>query len=308
MPALRRPRRPARAAPYQFPAYREFVRDLEAANAAVGTLDVAAELALQQLAGTTQQTRLLSSIFPTLAPRRFRTTGVGFGQTLADAGGALATMAVPYAFTSYERYVKQVLLICRRWNHCQLTENTISHLGLDDLGTALGDSGIRLPAQDLRLIDFARKIRNRVVHASGTVGDLRREYLALSSADRTEWEWNAGRSFLRAIAGGRLGLAPGEALAVIAITRRLAHAINVSVQVVLSQAEWLDVAFRDYAATHSGHSNDLATFENAVRGYVHHAYASVALPAGSIRAHAQPHVERRLERRNAQRRRRRRTP
>src|SRR2546430_712139 len=111
----RRPRRPLprRPPPNMFPAYRIFRADLEAANDAVGSLDIAQALARETLAATPHPERLISTIFPALVTQRYRTTGERLRANLPQVGNALATMAVPHAFIAYERYTKEVLLQLR---------------------------------------------------------------------------------------------------------------------------------------------------------------------------------------------------
>ncbi len=107
---------------------------------------MAAELALRQLENVPDRAALLSLIFPELSPRRYRATGERLRRTLQQASATLAAMAVPFAFTAYERYGKRVLSLLRILGRCQLEEIAIQLLGLENLHAAVADIGMQLPA------------------------------------------------------------------------------------------------------------------------------------------------------------------
>lgn len=271
------------------------------ANDAVGSLDVAAELGVRAVNALPDADHLVSTLFPDLTPRRYRTTGARLRVSLEGAGAALAAMAVPWAFTTYERYAKQVLMQLRALGRCALSEAEVSLLGLEDLHAQLSVVGVSVPAQDERLFDFARKVRNRLIHAGGTAGNLLGDYHDLSRRDRGASEWNAGRQFTSAVVNGLLALVPGEALAVIATTRRLAQATNISLQRVLNDADWLKIALDEYVAARPTHSNDRRRFLGQFEGYIRKVYPSVTSSREDIRRFIEPYIAGRLARRDARR-------
>jgi hypothetical protein len=237
-----------------FPAYREFVRAVDTTNTVIGSLDIAAALGLLSLKGKTL-TAPIRTIFPDLPRGRFLQTGGGVEAALSRSGHELAAMAIPVVISAYERLAKEVLELLRQHGRCALSANAIRLQGLDRLHATLETSGITQPAQDGALWEFARLVRNRIVHGSGTSGDLRAVYLALG-AGRREWVRLAGREFLDVTIGNKLTLTLGEALGVVGLIRRMGHTLNTQLQGQLTPADWVMLLIADYRANTPEHSND----------------------------------------------------
>jgi len=135
-----------------------------------------------------------------------------------------------------------------------------------------------LPAEDLRLFHFSRHLRNRIIHFGGAAGsNLRSEYAGLGTLRREYWERLAGRPLPLVSSKEHLDLESGELIAVLAITKHLADAVNSTVAQQLSRDYWALVVARDYKQIAPTKFGDRTRRVRRLAGHARQYYGSLAL-------------------------------
>jgi hypothetical protein len=142
-------------------------------------------------------------------------------------------------------------------------------------------TGRLLPRELLELFHLSRRIRNRVIHHGGRVGTLQAHYRNRSAAVRGSWERLAGRP-LTVDAFGRLELAEGELIAVLATSHRLADEINSLLIATLSRPYWARTVVEDYAGREPQRFAARSQRMRRVRGYARTFYKPLALTESEL--------------------------
>lgn len=148
-----------------------------------------------------------------------------------------------------------------------------------------------LKGYDLRLFHFSRYLRNRIIHFGGAAGsNLRTEYAGLGTSLREYWEGLAGRPLPLASSKEHLDLESGELIAVLAITKHLADAVNNTVVQQLSREYWATVVARDYKQIAPTKFGDRMRRVRRLTGHAREFYSPLALTSTELETAAQ-HVK-----------------
>jgi hypothetical protein len=135
-----------------------------------------------------------------------------------------AYMAIPFALAVYQTFVTEIIALLRADGKDSSRRDPV-RLYLGEIHPYVGSLGITLPAVELEQFTLAVKIRNRVVHAAGALGNLVATYSALSSGARGAWTRRGGAA-LRALSSGAPPLVASDVNATWAVTHALARALN----------------------------------------------------------------------------------
>lgn len=156
-------------------------------------------------------------------------------------------MAIPFVLSVHATLLVAAIRMIREDGKDQSTDDP-TKISLDELHERIeGLWPSSLPAGDLRLFHFSRYLRNRIIHFGGAAGsNLRTEYAGLGTSLRKYWEGLAGRPLPLVSSKEHLDLESGELIAVLAITKHLADAVNSTVAQQLSRSYWALVVARDY--------------------------------------------------------------
>jgi len=200
----------------------------------------------------------------------------------------LAYMAIPFVLSVHATLLVAVIRMIRDDGKDHSTDDPTRIL-LDELHErieALWPSS--LPPEDLRLFHFSRYLRNRIIHFGGAAGsNLRTEYAGLGTLLREYWERLADRPLPLVSSKEHLDLESGELIAVLAITKHLADAVNSTVAQQLSRDYWALVVARDYKQIAPTKFGDPTRRVRRLTGHGRQFYGSLALTPEELEAAAQ---------------------
>jgi hypothetical protein len=150
-------------------------------------------------------------------------------------------------------------------------------------------TGVDLPAALLEAFDLARYLRNRIVHYGGVQGShLSAKWRSLSRGAREAWIEVAGRPLPAGKSREELDLGLNELIAVLALTKRLAVSVNVSLQPAIGREAWARIAVEDYQTLQPERFAQRDVRLRRAFGFAMHYYLAIALTrdelAGALHA------------------------
>lgn len=240
----------------RFPAYRRYQAARVAASDSLMALLIGARLGEHALSTSpADESARLPELFgriPGIA-RVNRTVGDA-ARLLNEAEGQLVAMGIPYVLSVHASFLCDAIEMLRAdakdssgtsWSVAWRPD--AKAIPLHEIHEYVVERcGRSLPPELLDLFHLARRIRNRIVHFGGAAGSrLPQEYRALSSQARAGWETLAGRP-LTIDSRGQIELSDRELIAVLAITRHLAQAVNEMLVATLSREFWARLVISDY--------------------------------------------------------------
>ena len=268
-----------------YPGYREFQLSRIGASDAMMALLVSSRLARHTLTLNEEATLRLPQIFPRVPEIRRLDRTVADTQALIDAAERhLAYMAIPYALSVYGALVVDALLLLNR--ESKYSGKDPEKLTGGELHNSLkGATGQDLPSIESELYMYTNETRNRIIHhaATGSTALLRR-FIQLTPPARRTWEKMSRRPLAPPGHGMPLELESPELIAVLALTNRLAQAVNRTLQTTLSRPTWALVAVEDFRDTHRRKWNDPGRRERSLRGYIRQLYGPLSLNEAEISA------------------------
>jgi hypothetical protein len=166
----------------------------------------------------------------------------------------MAYMSIPYVLSIHHRFLGDALELLER-DGMSVPGNPHEIDLADAHGAVAAACGVELPAAELLGFEFARHIRNHLTHHRGGLAGpkLRSEWLAsrgkVAAADgQALWTELALRPFPLGRSRDELELGSGELFAVLAITKRLADAVQEALIDTLSPRMLADIVVADYRA------------------------------------------------------------
>jgi hypothetical protein len=263
-----------------FPEYRQFEAARVEANDAMMALLIGSRLGRHALGLAEGSPHLLGTLFPTVPEIGRLNRSVEDTRLLIDgAERYLAYMAIPYSLSVYSTLLSDGVALLR--------DAGVDHGDDDPRDIALSEIHARFvaaaggdltdfPQVHLRLFEFARWVRNRIVHRGGTPGSrLSNQYRqVLSEDDRVEWRRIARRDPPFGDGSEQMDLRSQELRVVLAITKHLAESANAVLRVKVPRTSWARVVVSDYEQS-SGHSS--AGRIESVRGYARMNYGPLML-------------------------------
>jgi hypothetical protein len=236
--------------PIRFPQYRAYEKVRAEANDAASTMLVSMRLASEHIRPLAGRSEMLPEILPDVADLTLmRVSPATLMRKIDDADRHFAYMAMPYALSVYESFVKDVLRMVASDDGLggeQLED--ITAIKLSELHSETSSRlGLRLDPTMLEAFEIARRLRNRVVHFGATSGgnlarDLRNDYSKEAQAQWTMW----ARKPLEVGTGQKpLPLTSRDAIAVLAVCKRLSEELSSLLGPSLPPARWADIVVSD---------------------------------------------------------------
>lgn len=268
-----------------FPEYRQFEAARVESNDAMMALLVGSRLGRHTLGLAEGSPHLLGSLFPAVPEVGRLNRSVADTRLLIDgAERYLAYMALPYALSVYSTLLSDGIALMREAGVDQGDDDP-RDIPLSEIHArfvaAAGAELTDLPQVHLRLFEFARWVRNRIVHRGGTAGSrLPNHYRqVLGEDDRVEWRRIARRDPPFGDGGEQMDLRSPELRVVLAITKHLAESANVILCERLPRPAWAHIVVSDYEQTSRRSS---AGRIEAVVGYARMNYAPLMLDEGEL--------------------------
>lgn len=279
----------------RFPAYRQYTAARIEVNDAMMALLIGARLGQHALSNTPASPEvLLPTLFGQISGiARLNRTAGDAAQLLADAERHLAYMAIPYALTVHSSFLVQAAAMLRDDGrdedsavHAIPRQEDLTKLSLETAHEYIAERcDENLDGNLLPLFDLTRRIRNRIVHFNGVAGSrLSADYRKLSVDTRAGWEELARRPLGDAIESGRLEVAEGELIAVLAISHHLTRRINDLLARTLSREYWATTAVRDYREMYPRRFAERDRRLRRVIGHASRLYAPLRLTEAELRA------------------------
>ncbi len=268
-----------------FPLWVNYEQKRDAANNSLMALLAAAGLAINTLHLTSGSTRLLPEVFPTvLHIERFNLTTDKARELLGDSYAHLSAMSMPYVFAIFEDFCKSCLSMLIPSG--KISKTKIDKLVMADLVATIEETtGTRLGATDVAHLDMARLMRNSLIHDGGNakqkvVSD------AAKWADSVDDAWTAGgaRSPREIVAGEPLSFGYPEMVLTLAVTKRLAKQINVSLQKAVPRDQWADIVLGDWISQNGPLPTDPIIRERAITGHARFRYTALDLTLDDLNA------------------------
>lgn len=196
---------------------------------------------------------------------------------LSQSEKHFSNMAIPYALAVHEAFMKEVITILQA-NH-KIPVDTEIEDSLEKVhefiaGYCMGD----LDADKLSLFHITRRLRNRIVHGTGTAGtNLPRDYRKLGKSAKDRWLKLTGRDLDEIISSKKLDLSAGEVFAVFAVSYELVNNVMDLLAETLSREYWAAIAVKDYKDINPAQFNRKDIRFGSIRVYVNAHYSQLNL-------------------------------
>lgn len=255
----------ARTREVLFPAYRRFEHARVETNDAMMALLVGSRLGDHALSLAPSPDHRIRDVFSEVDEiQRLDRTVKDARSLIAQAEVHLAFMAIPYSLSVYAGLLADCIAMLRLENGV-VDAGDPRDIPLSGLHaafvTAASTDLTALPATHLRLFDFARWMRNRIVHRGAIAGAKLVDHYEskLSADDRAEWTRVARQDPDFGKNQIAMNLGWPELRATLSITKNLARAANGVMADRLPRHAWASLAVRDYRqAAHNPHWNSVS--------------------------------------------------
>ncbi|RZT81201.1 hypothetical protein EV382_4475 [Micromonospora violae] len=246
----------------KYAEYRDYLQKRQAANSSIMALLAGSKLAGHLLSLTAGSNMTLSEIFPKVDHiRSFNLKSQLATDILEDAEHHLGLMAVPYLLAIHEDYLKECLFLLsdagliRRRQARDAKAATIHMLFETHSSTAL-------PVESIELYDLIRLMRNCVIHRGGTASEeLAKAASTMSTSAATAWTKMTTQPPPAFAKLDRVRLGYSETVATLAVTKKIARAVNSGLAVCCPRDMWLERLVDDYEA----HANIPTTADKRMR-------------------------------------------
>lgn len=213
--------------------------------------------------------------------RRLNLTGDEVIRKMEEAEQIYAAMAIPFHVAVFNEFLVTALEMLQADGQVAADVKP-QKLMLGDLRQALGAAGVALPQDQEKLLNFAQKLRNSIVHDGGVVRiGIRDIWSGLTTEQQAIWIEDAGRAPVL-VTGERVELAPGEVNAVLATTTHLGKAVIDELERLVSRKRWTQIAVEDWIATVPEKWPDWERRARNAQAYARHEYASLKLTLAEI--------------------------
>lgn len=267
----------------QHPAYREFERwRIETNDAGVAVL-LGLRLGaahLKSLPPVLRRERL-PELVDIEDAQRLNLSGDDVIERMADAEGVYAAMAIPFHVAVFNEFLVTALQMLQADGQA-LDVGDPQKLMLGPLRGALAAMGMRMPSDQDKIMSFAQKLRNSIVH-DGAVArkGIIRIWSELSAEQQEIWIADAGRT-PGLVNGERIALGPGEVRATLAVTTHLAKSVNDELQRLIARSTWARIAVEDWIARFPEKWADWERRSRNAHAYARHDYGALALTLPEI--------------------------
>ena len=157
-------------------------------------------------------------------------------------------------------------------------------LMLGPLRGALSAAGMNMPPDQERVMDFAQKLRNAIVHDGAVArGGIVSIWSELLPQQRAVWVEDAGRP-PQLLPGERIPLGPGEVQATLAVTTHLGRAVNEELERLITRPTWARIAVEDWRSEFPRQWPDWERRARNALGWASQQYGSLQLVTAEIEA------------------------
>jgi hypothetical protein len=267
----------------QHPAYREFERWRVETNDAGVAILVGLRLGRAHLSELPPEVRRepLPELVDIEDARRLNLPGDEVIERMRGAERVYAAMAIPFHVAVFNEFLVIALELLQA-DGIGLEAGRPHGLMLGDLRRALHDAGMSLPAQHEKVMDFAQKIRNSIVHDGAVArSGVINIWQGLTAREHAIWSEDAGRS-PALVLGERIQLGPGEVRATLAVTTTLGRSVNHELERLISRRTWARVAVEDWRAELPEKWSDWERRTRNAHRWARHQYGSLELSETEI--------------------------
>lgn len=230
-----------------FARYRAYVEGRVEANNAMVALLAGSRLAAHNLQLHHGSPHQLPGLFPAVEDiDRFNLLPDRASRLLRDADAHLAAVAIPYALSVYEAFVKDAILMLKDAGYAVSQKRGAFSAG--HMHTTFFDAaGITEPTDVISLFHVLRCLRNAQIHHAGQVTSEVTETLnSLTEAQRERWAERTMDPVEMVIEGGKLNFTIGHLIAAFAVTKEAARRVNDVLGERLSRERWAEIAVADF--------------------------------------------------------------
>jgi hypothetical protein len=214
---------------------------------------------------------------------RLNLSGDDVIERMRDAEGIYAAMAIPFHVAVFNEFLVTALEMLQADGQ-GLDVGDPQRLMLGPLRAALGTAGMAMPEDQDRIMTFAQKLRNSIVHDGAVArAGIVAVWAGLSDGQRAIWTEDAGRTPSLVI-GERIFLGPGEIRATLAVTTHLGRSTNDELERLISRESWARIAVEDWIATSPEKWPDWERRARNVHSYARYEYGTLALTVSEIEA------------------------
>jgi hypothetical protein len=202
-------------------------------------------------------------------------------KVMSRAETTYAAMAIPFHIAVYNEFLITALEMLK--SDGQALEAEAPHkLMLGPLREALRVAGMVMPADQERVMDFAQKLRNSIVHDGATARTgVISVWNDLTPTQQELWAEDAGRS-PELVLDERISLGPGEVRATLAVATLLGRAVNDELERLISRDSWIRIVIDDWCVEHPGKWSDWERRSRNAYGWARHNYGSLAITIEEI--------------------------
>jgi hypothetical protein len=264
-----------------FPAYRLHEVGRVEANDAMVALLVGGRLSNHMLSLMEGSDSYLTEVFPQLpGVARLHVPIPKARSLLEDSERHLARMAIPYSVSIHEDYLNRCVDMLCVAKGDPPSAVSFHKRKLGNIYATLGKLGLpAVSAGDGNLFELVRRIRNQIVHETAQVGDVLSHYRS-DPAIGPAWTVLAKRDLDMSEDGKYLRIEASELFGCLAILKKLADQLNLSLQSTLNLEAWVAIAVAAFSrAFKPGNPNQTA---RRLLGYVRHNYGALELPEGLV--------------------------
>lgn len=264
-----------------FPAYRLHEDGRVEANDAMVALLVGARLSNHMLSLMEGSSSYLTEVFPQLpGVTRLHVTIPRARSLLENSERHLALMAIPYSVSIHEDYLNRCVDMMCVAKGDPPSGVSFHKRKLRNIYTTLEELGLpAVSVGDGHLFELVRRIRNQIVHEGTLVGDVLGHYQSEPGIGQA-WRVLAKRDLNKSEDGQYLRIEASELFGCLAILKKLADQLNVSLQSTLNPNAWVTIAVGAFLQEMKpGNPNQMA---RRLLGYVRHNYGALALPEGLV--------------------------
>jgi hypothetical protein len=202
---------------------------------------------------------------------------------MREAEAVYAAMAIPFHVAVFNDFLVTALEMMQSDGKA-LDAGPPHKLMLGPLREALRDAGVRMPYDQDKLMGYAQKLRNSIVHDGGIARQgILDIWQGLSTQQRAIWGEDAGRA-PDLTAGKRVPLGPGEVRATLAATTHLGRALNDELRRMISRPRWLRIIVEDWRSEFPDKWSDWERRAHNAHGWAKHQYAGLDVGVDEIEA------------------------
>lgn len=219
--------------------YEQYEKRRQEANTAINAMLAGCRIASHFLTLTHGATRPLAEIFPSI-PRvkGFNLRTQVASDVLNDAEHHLGMMAVPFVQGIHEDYAMTCLKLLNA--HGSLSNRRLANASAKTLHSTFETSGERLDSDSAEIFQLLRLMRNDVIHNGGIACDeLAVACTDLSPEARVLWTTVTTQDPPAYAVGHVVRLGFSETIAELAVTKRLARAMNLALGRALPRSFWI---------------------------------------------------------------------